>query len=147
MKSCYVNTNQILGANEALLKEIFGFSVKLHGRITDDFSRDLFSRDCRKIQEVVSKIFHEYKLKEKFKRIHCLNNRAVFERMDPYLIALKLCIDKYPFIIDEEFGKPFGRSTSMITKSKKNIDSLLKYDKEFLGMYNCVIENIKHENF
>lgn len=141
---CYIQTNQVLEAQEAFLQAVYGFRVKITARITTDYDKQKFTQDCLRIQDAVNKIFQEENLKERFKRANP-NNRTLFEKTDPYYISLKLCVDKYPFIYDEEFVAPFNRSRSAITKAKQAIQVLLAYDMEFKGMYEAVLNKITHE--
>jgi hypothetical protein len=108
--------HDIKTACETILSRNVGSEVEIHVRLKN-FDKKAFIEDCH-----WKRAWIDYKSKEL--TLTCKDK-------DPYYLALKICLDKYPFVNERYFAEAFGVKQPAINKAKKKIEQILKTDENF----------------
>lgn len=127
----YLPFNVLVQSIEQFLSYYYGFKIKLKAQITGEFDKENIINDCRNVIKIVEKIFADN------------NINSDFPEYDKYYFALKICLDKYPFMTDELLSEVFNKKNrTTITKAKVKIEDFLHNDINFKANFTKVYDLI-----
>lgn len=101
---------------EGVLSDLTGTEVEIQVRLKN-FDQSAFKADCWEIRHRVS--------------VGCLEITLTVPDKDSYYLALKICLDRYPFVPDQMFADAFGVKRCTIVQNKKKIEEIMRTDDNF----------------
>lgn len=108
--------NNIKASCEAILSTTAGTDIEIQVRLKN-FDKEAFRADCERIRQNTNYQCGELELTD--------------PKKDPYYLALKICLDKYPYVNDKNFADAFGVKRTAIVMARKKIEEILQSDNNF----------------